>query len=103
MGVPFDVAAARASGLLSASSLSAIEVEPTRPALLPLAQDIGVGDWFGTARDEVVDRLVEPLLAGVYAGRADRISLQAALPALAAQLRDGRLARHRSARRRRAR
>jgi protoporphyrinogen/coproporphyrinogen III oxidase len=90
MGVPFDVAAARASGLLSASSLSAIEDEPTRPGLPPLAGDVGVGqlvrDRLG---DEVVDRLVEPLLAGVYAGRADRISLQAALPALAAQLREG--------------
>jgi oxygen-dependent protoporphyrinogen oxidase len=90
MGVPFDVAAARASGLLGASSLSAIEDEPTRPGLPPLVGDVGVGqlvrDRLG---DEVVDRLVEPLLAGVYAGRADRISLQAALPALAAQLREG--------------
>jgi oxygen-dependent protoporphyrinogen oxidase len=90
MGVPFDVAAARASGLLSAASLSAIDVEPTRPGLPPLAGDIGVGELVrDRLGDEVVDRLVEPLLAGVYAGRADRISLRAALPALAAQLRDG--------------
>jgi oxygen-dependent protoporphyrinogen oxidase len=90
MGVPFDVAAARASGLLSAASLSAIDIEPTRPALPPLAQDVGVGELVRERLgDEVVDRLVEPLLAGVYAGRADRISLRAALPALAAQLRDG--------------
>ena len=90
MGVPFDVAAARASGLLSASALSAIEVEPTRRGLPPLAGDIGVGQLVRSRLgDEVVDRLVEPLLAGVYAGRADRISLQAALPALAAQLREG--------------
>ena len=34
--------------------------------------------------DEVVDRLVEPLLGGVYAGRADELSLQATMPALAA-------------------
>ncbi|MBB0232907.1 FAD-dependent oxidoreductase, partial [Streptomyces calidiresistens] len=32
--------------------------------------------------DEVVDRLVEPLLGGVYAGDARAISLRAALPAL---------------------
>jgi oxygen-dependent protoporphyrinogen oxidase len=31
---------------------------------------------------EVRDRLVEPLLGGVYAGRADEISVQAALPQL---------------------
>ncbi|MCW2583478.1 MAG: protoporphyrinogen oxidase, partial [Klenkia sp.] len=36
--------------------------------------------------DEVVDRLVEPLLGGVYAGQADRLSLAATMPALAAQL-----------------
>jgi oxygen-dependent protoporphyrinogen oxidase len=36
--------------------------------------------------DEVVDRLVEPLLGGVYAGRADELSLAATMPALAAHL-----------------
>jgi protoporphyrinogen/coproporphyrinogen III oxidase len=34
----------------------------------------------------VVDRLVEPLLGGVYAGRADELSLAATMPALAAHL-----------------
>jgi protoporphyrinogen/coproporphyrinogen III oxidase len=39
---------------------------------------------------EVVDRLVDPLLGGVYAGRADGLSLRATMPALAAALdRDG--------------
>jgi oxygen-dependent protoporphyrinogen oxidase len=33
--------------------------------------------------DEVVDRRVDPLLGGVYAGRADELSLAATLPALA--------------------
>ena len=41
--------------------------------------------------DEVVDRLVEPLLGGVYAGRADELSLAATMPALAAQLPGGRV------------
>jgi oxygen-dependent protoporphyrinogen oxidase len=36
--------------------------------------------------DEVVDRLVEPLLGGVYAGRADELSLAATMPGLFAQL-----------------
>ncbi|CAB4904878.1 MAG: protoporphyrinogen oxidase [Actinobacteria bacterium] len=36
--------------------------------------------------DEVVDRLVEPLLGGVYAGQADRLSVAATMPALAASL-----------------
>ncbi|HYN95684.1 MAG TPA: protoporphyrinogen oxidase, partial [Pilimelia sp.] len=33
--------------------------------------------------DEVVDRLVDPMLGGVYAGRADDLSLVATMPALA--------------------
>ncbi|MDG4792317.1 protoporphyrinogen oxidase [Micromonospora sp. WMMD1082] len=47
-------------------------------------QDIAVGALvrarFG---DEVVDRLVDPMLGGVYAGRADDLSLVATMPALA--------------------
>jgi oxygen-dependent protoporphyrinogen oxidase len=39
--------------------------------------------------NEVADRLVEPLLGGVYAGRADRLSLQATVPALYGALREG--------------
>ncbi|HWJ08015.1 MAG TPA: FAD-dependent oxidoreductase, partial [Nocardioides sp.] len=38
-----------------------------------------VGNRFG---DEVVDRLVEPLLGGVYAGQARRISVRSAVPQL---------------------
>ena len=37
--------------------------------------------------DEVVDRLVDPMLGGVYAGRADGLSLAATMPALAAAAR----------------
>ena len=39
---------------------------------------------------EVVDRLVEPLLGGVYAGRADELSFEATLPGLAAASRNHR-------------
>jgi len=38
---------------------------------------------------EVVDRLVDPLLGGVYAGRSDQLSFEATMPALAAATRDG--------------
>lgn len=90
MGVPSDVGAARASGLLSDASLATVAAEPTASALPPLVEDVGVGVLVRSRLgDEVADRLVEPLLAGVYAGRADDISLQAAVPALAAQLRAG--------------
>ena len=39
--------------------------------------------------DEVVDRLVDPLLGGVYAGRADDLSLVTTIPALARACRTG--------------
>lgn len=45
--------------------------------------DVSVGDYVGTRLGRaVVDRLVEPLLGGVYAGRADQLSLRATMPAL---------------------
>jgi oxygen-dependent protoporphyrinogen oxidase len=43
----------------------------------------------GRLGDEVADRLVEPLLGGVYAGRCDALSLRATMPALAAKLSAG--------------
>jgi protoporphyrinogen/coproporphyrinogen III oxidase len=33
--------------------------------------------------DQIADRLVDPMLGGVYAGRADRLSLEATMPTLA--------------------
>ncbi len=53
--------------------------------LLAAGQDVAVGalvrDRLG---DQVVDRLVDPLLGGVYAGRADLLSLATTMPGLAA-------------------
>ncbi|HEX8080616.1 MAG TPA: protoporphyrinogen oxidase [Jatrophihabitans sp.] len=90
IGVPSDVAAVRASGVLSAQALARIENEPAGGPYPPLAGDVSVGDLvgerFGT---EVVDRLVDPLLGGVYAGQARQLSLQAALPVLADRLMTG--------------
>ena len=45
-----------------------------------------VGTTFGPA---VVDRVVEPILGGVYAGRVEHLSVQAAMPALWPAVRDG--------------
>ncbi|MGZ6792813.1 MAG: protoporphyrinogen oxidase, partial [Mycobacteriales bacterium] len=49
----------------------------------PVTEDVSVGDLV-TRRlgREVVQRLVDPLLGGVYAGRADLLSTQATLPQL---------------------
>jgi oxygen-dependent protoporphyrinogen oxidase len=54
---------------------------------LSLDGDVAVGALLRERLgDEVVDRLVEPLLGGVYAGRADELSLRATMPQLAAHL-----------------
>ena len=59
--------------------------------LAPPEGDVAVGpfvaDRVGRA---VVDRLVEPLLGGVYAGHAGRLSFQATMPALWQELTSGR-------------
>ena len=90
VGVPTDVAAVRASGALSATAVTAIENEPAGGPYPPLTEDVSVGELVGQRFGaEVVDRLVDPLLGGVYAGRARQLSLQAAIPALASRLADG--------------
>lgn len=87
MGIPSDLHALHESGALSAQGLAAAAAEPDLPPLPPLTDDIAVGALvrarFG---NEVVDRLVEPLLGGVYAGRADALSLRATARPLAEQL-----------------
>lgn len=89
LGVPADLEATAAAGVLSDDGLARVRSEPGRPGT-PLGDgDVAVGaliaDRLGP---EVTDRLVEPLLGGVYAGQAHRLSLRATMPALAAGLRD---------------
>jgi oxygen-dependent protoporphyrinogen oxidase len=88
LGVPGDRGALRRSGLLTEAGLAAIGADKAEPA--PLG-DPAVGQYVGRRLGrEIVDRLVDPLLGGVYAGRADGLSLRATMPALAAALdRDG--------------
>ncbi|MCW2541688.1 MAG: hemY [Frankiales bacterium] len=86
MGIPTDLDAVRAAGVLSAGTLDRLVAEQSEPHPV-LSEDISVGDLVAQRLGhEVVDRLVDPLLGGVYAGRADQISLQAAVPALASRL-----------------
>lgn len=79
VGVPGDLS------LLGAVARPApgADIDRGRPLLGPDA-DVAVGalvrERYG---DEVADRLVDPLLGGVYAGRADHLSLATTMPALA--------------------
>ncbi len=91
MGVPADLGALAASGLLSRRGLARVALDFAQPRAR-LRADAPVGRFLGARLGrEVVDRLVEPLLGGVYAGRAANLSLSATMPDLAAALR-----RHRS-------
>lgn len=84
LGVP--TSADGLAGLLSAEGVARVHAEAALPPLR-YDRDAPVGGLLRERLgDEVVDRLVEPLLGGVYAGQADRLSLAATMPALAAHL-----------------
>jgi oxygen-dependent protoporphyrinogen oxidase len=84
LGVP--ASADGLEGILSTDGVARVRAEAALPRLEP-GGDVSVGGLLRERLgDEVVDRLVEPLLGGVYAGRADELSLAATMPALAAHL-----------------
>ena len=89
-GVPTDLRALARSGVLSPAALARAAAEPLRPRRAVVGDrsvaDL-VGERFGPA---VVDALVEPLLGGVYAGRADRLSTEATVPPVWAAAREHR-------------
>ena len=88
MGVPFDVDDLQASGVLSAAGSARARAEV--PTLVE--GDLSVGDLLAARLgEELVDRLVEPLLGGVYAGHAHEISTAAAVPQLLAMAERGSL------------
>ncbi|HEY7325864.1 MAG TPA: protoporphyrinogen oxidase [Streptosporangiaceae bacterium] len=90
MGVPADFDDLAASDIVSPDGVSRARQDLTLP---PSDADGDesvarrVGDRLGA---EVVDRLVDPLLGGVYAGRCEDLSFAATLPALAGAAHDHR-------------
>ena len=80
MGVPTDPESAR--GVLADDEVERLQDERAWPGGA-LREDVPVAEYVATRLGQaVVDRLVEPLLGGVYAGHASRLSLQATLPTL---------------------
>jgi protoporphyrinogen/coproporphyrinogen III oxidase len=87
MGVPSDMRELGASGVVSGAGLARAGQDLSLPPT-PREGDVAVADYVAARfGPEVVDRLVDPLLGGVYAGLASELSFEATLPALAAALR----------------
>jgi len=81
-GVPGDLNDLRATGILTDTELARAALDSVRPGT-PVVDDVSVAQYVGDRLGfAVVDRLVEPLLGGVYAGRADELSMHACLPQL---------------------
>ncbi|MCW2780601.1 MAG: protoporphyrinogen oxidase [Marmoricola sp.] len=87
MGVPVDLRALGEDGVISRPGLARAALDAVLPATDLEGRDTSIGalveERFGR---EVVDRLVEPLLGGVYAGHAREISARAAVPQVVALL-----------------
>jgi len=78
IGVPF--ADSVVAGLLTPDEESRLRAETAAPEV---GDDVSVADYVGgRLGSAVVDRLVEPLLGGVYAGHARELSLRATMPAV---------------------
>lgn len=84
LGIPGDPA--------RVAAIARVETERDRDEGRPLLgpeEDVAVGALVRhRLGDEVVDRLVDPMLGGVYAGRADHLSLAATMPGLARAARE---------------
>jgi protoporphyrinogen/coproporphyrinogen III oxidase len=87
MGIPADLRALAESRVISKAGLARAAMDAVLPASSLDGRDESIGalveERFGK---EVVDRLVEPLLGGVYAGHAREISARAAVPQVVALL-----------------
>ena len=84
LGVPTEVEPIRAT--FGDAAADAVAYEPSLGGE-PLTGDVAVGELVRTRLGpDIADGLVDPLLGGVYAGRADQLSLRATMPAVAARL-----------------
>ncbi|MGW7687866.1 protoporphyrinogen oxidase [Streptomyces asiaticus] len=82
MGVPGDLEPLAASGVISEEGLARIARDRELPPT-PVGEDVALGGFLAERLGrEVVDRLVEPLLGGVYAGDVYRTSMRASVPTL---------------------
>ena len=89
LGVPTDLDELAASGIVSDEGLAAARRDRTEPLVAP-AGDVAIGPFLRSRLgDEVVDRLVDPLVGGINAGAVDELSLAATTPQIDAAARSG--------------
>lgn len=82
MGIPGDLRTLAGTGLLTSRELARIPLDSWLPRR-KVGDDVAVGRYVAARLGRaVLDRLVEPMLGGVYAGRADQLSMAATLPQL---------------------
>jgi protoporphyrinogen/coproporphyrinogen III oxidase len=82
MGVPSD--ASELADVLTPEEVARVVAEPLLPGR-PTPGDVAVGTLVSERMGHAVtERLVDPFIGGVYAGRADELSLLATMPELAA-------------------
>jgi oxygen-dependent protoporphyrinogen oxidase len=94
MGVPTDLDALAASGVVSPAGVERARADLTLPAdagdPAVSGDDVAVGPYLRRRLgDEVVDRLIDPLLGGINAGDTASMSLAAVVPQLDAAARSG--------------
>ena len=82
LGVPWTADAVEGTGIVSEAGVEALRLGLARHAE-PLTGDAAVGDVLRPrVGDEIFERLVDPLLGGINAGSADRMSVEACAPPL---------------------
>jgi protoporphyrinogen/coproporphyrinogen III oxidase len=89
LGVPTDLDELAATGLVSAAGIEAARGDLVAPLAAP-REDPSIGGYLRRRMgDEIVDRLVDPLVGGINAGAVDELSLAAVVPQLDAAARSG--------------
>src|SRR5687767_5419373 len=87
LGVPAGVTAVARSGVLSVGGMARAALDLVLPAT-PVADDVSVAELVGRRFGrEVVERLVDPLIGGINAGRSEELSAAAVAPQIVAAAR----------------
>lgn len=83
LGIPTDLDALRNSGLISAAGIARAALDLDRPDDRP-ATDESIGSLIRRRLGpELLDKLIDPLLSGIFAGDTDLLSVAAAAPQIA--------------------